>query len=84
MSESKRERYIRLLKSKSDLDVVEFIFDAVKEIIELLEETPTVDCTICKYCKYHVQEDEYWYCNKWQRETKEYWFCSRGKKWEEL
>lgn len=39
MSESKRERYIRLLKSKADLNFVELTFDAVKEIIELLEET---------------------------------------------
>lgn len=45
---------------------------------EIIEESPTVDFTVCKYCKYHVQEDDYWYCNKWQRETKEYWFCSRG------
>ena len=34
----------------------------------------------CKYCKYHIQEGEYWYCNKWQRETKEYWACNRGGK----
>ena len=38
MIETKRERYIRLLKSKADLDFVELSFDAIKEIIELLEE----------------------------------------------
>ena len=38
MIETKRERYIRLLKSMVDLDFVELSFDAIKEIIELLEE----------------------------------------------
>lgn len=53
MSESKRERYIRLLKSKADLNFVELTFDAVKEIIELLEETSAEPEIIrCKDCKW--------------------------------
>jgi len=52
MIESKRERYIRLLKSNADLNFVELTFDAVKEIIELLEETEIVKCKDCK----HIQK----------------------------
>lgn len=45
---------------------------------EIIEESPTVDFTVCKYCKYHIQEGDYWYCNVWQRETKKDWACNRG------
>ena len=38
MTESRRERYIRLLNSKSDLDIVGITHDAVRELIEVLEE----------------------------------------------
>ncbi len=38
MTESRRDRFIRILKSKSDLDIVEFSRDAVRELIEVLEE----------------------------------------------
>lgn len=37
MTESRRNIFIRLLKSKSDLDIVEFTHDAVRELIEVLE-----------------------------------------------
>ena len=60
MSESKRERYIRLLKSKADLNFVELTFDAVKEIIELLEETSAEPEVIrCKECKWWRQQTNY-------------------------
>lgn len=38
MTESRRDRFIRLLKSKSDLDIIEFTHDAVRALIEVLEE----------------------------------------------
>ena len=51
-----------------------------KEIIEEeLAKGLNYYCTVCEYCKYHIQEDEYWYCNVWQRETKKDWACNRGE-----
>lgn len=49
MNKAKRDRYIRLLKSKSNLSWVEFTADAVKEIIELLEEPQIIHCKDCEY-----------------------------------
>lgn len=79
MSESKRERYIRLLKSKADLNFVELTFDAVKEIIELLEETSAEPEIIrCKDCKYWRQQTNY------QGAPLSFGFCESGDIWQSL
>ena len=62
MIETKRERYIRLLKSRVDLDFVELSFDAIKEIIELLEEPlPNSSESPNNWipCSERLPEDEY-------------------------
>ena len=79
MNESKRERYIRLLKSKADLNFVELTFDAVKEIIELLEETSAEPEVIrCKECKWWRQQTNY------QGSPLSFGFCESGDMWQSL
>ncbi len=78
MIESKRERYIRLLKSKADLDFVELTFDAVKEIIELLEETEIIKC---KYCIHYPNENADCPLVRWGRNEND--FCSFSERKEE-
>lgn len=79
MSESKRERYIRLLKSNADLNFVELTFDAVKEIIELLEETSAEPEVIrCKECKWWRQQTNY------QGSPLPFGFCESDDMWRSL
>lgn len=63
-------------------DICGVVMIRVEDIARILNDMSPIElnyhCTLCEYCKYHVQEDDYWYCNKWQRETKKDWACNRG------
>ena len=61
MTESRRERYIRLLNSKSDLDIVGITHDAVRELIEVLEE-PERKWIPCSERLPEQVNKSYWVC----------------------